>query len=339
MAPNFSSYLTSPTIRLLPNPPASQPCSDTQYIVHRALLTSQSQYLKKRTRESYILLENTTEETVGLFLEWLYRGDYDVPTSAIDEQEEDAEEEQGPVVQAAMTGGVGVWGKKAAVFGRKYILEKSRSEGLQSQYVSFGQDGEVTMKGATKKPASKPIQLPSPPASPTMEKPFPSISGFLPLSPEFNPLKPGTVSIILPPEAPPQPAPQPSERKPVVTLDSILSSHLAVYVFALRYHVPTLAELSLTKISSVVEFHPPVADTLVRFARAVYYDAEETGNMATLTKGSPLRAFLARYAAYRLEEVKTHDSFKKLLAEGGPFVVDLVNCVMGGAGKGDIWVK
>ncbi|KAI5780282.1 hypothetical protein DFH27DRAFT_339615 [Peziza echinospora] len=147
MAPSFSSYLTSPTIRLLPNPPAAQPCSDTQYIVHRALLTAQSPYLKKRTRESYILLENTTEETVGLFLEWLYRGDYDVPTSAIDEQEEEAEPEQGPVVQAAMAGAVGVWGKKPAQFGRTYSAEKAQSEGYKSLYVNW-EGNEVTVKGA-----------------------------------------------------------------------------------------------------------------------------------------------------------------------------------------------
>ena len=106
--------------------------------------------MRKRTRESYILLENTREETVGLFLEWLYRGDYDIPTSAIDEEEEEEAEEHHPVVAAAMAGCVGVWGyNKPAVVGRSYVLEKSRSEGLQSKYVVFGADGQVSVIGRT----------------------------------------------------------------------------------------------------------------------------------------------------------------------------------------------
>jgi len=94
------------------------------------------------------VLEDTNEETVGLFLEWLYRGDYDVPTSAIDEQEEEVEEEQHPVVMAAMAGSVGVWGyNKPATIGRSYTLERARSEGLQSKYVSFDVNGEVSVVG------------------------------------------------------------------------------------------------------------------------------------------------------------------------------------------------
>ena len=94
-------------------------------------------------------MENTAEETVGLFLEWLYRGDYDIPTSAIDEQEEEVEE-QHPVVAAAMAGCVGVWGyNQPVVVGRSYVLEKSCSEGLQSKYVTFGVDGQVSVIGGT----------------------------------------------------------------------------------------------------------------------------------------------------------------------------------------------
>ena len=84
-----------------------------------------------------------------MFLEWLYRGDYDIPASAIDEQEEEVEE-QHPVVAAAMAGCVGVWGyNKPLVVGRSYLLEKSRSEGLQSKYVTFGADGQVSVIGGT----------------------------------------------------------------------------------------------------------------------------------------------------------------------------------------------
>lgn len=94
------------------------------------------------------MLEDTNEETVGLFLEWLYRGDYDVPTSVIDEQEEESEEEQHPVVVAAMAGPVGVWGyNQSATIGRSYTLERARSEGLQSKYVSFDVNGEVSVVG------------------------------------------------------------------------------------------------------------------------------------------------------------------------------------------------
>ncbi|KAF8420424.1 hypothetical protein EV426DRAFT_706191 [Tirmania nivea] len=338
MAPQFSSYLTSPTIRLIPNPPASQPCSDTQYIVHRGLLISKSQYLKKRTRESYIVLEDTNEETAGLFLEWLYQGDYAVPASAIDEQEmEEAEEEHNPVVVAAMAGAIGVWGyNKPATIGRSYTLERARSEGLQSQYVSFGVDGEVSVLGAGKKPVSKPIQLPSPPMSPTIEylKPkFSNVNGFIMLSPEQNPVKPSTVSIDLDNAAVKPPK---KFQKSIVTLDSILASHLALYVLSLRYQIPELAQLVLIKVSTLCELQQPSADTIVGFIRGVYYDDEETGNFAGLTRGTPLRAFVAKYSAFRLDEVKTSEGFKKLLADGGEFVVDLVQCVMGGAGKGGL---
>ncbi|RPB24071.1 hypothetical protein L211DRAFT_837977 [Terfezia boudieri ATCC MYA-4762] len=330
MASQFSSYLTSPTIRLIPNPPASQPCSDTQYIVHRGLLTSKSQYLKKRTRESYIVLEDTNEETVGLFLEWLYRGDYDIPTSAIDEQEEAAEEEQHPVVMAAMAGSIGVWGyNKPATIGRSYILEKAQSEGLQSKYVSFDMNGEVSIVGAEKKPVSRTIQLPSPPMSPTIRylKPqLPKVNGVLMMSPDLKPVKPSTVSIEIDDTAV---EPQQKSRKAVITLDSILASHLALYVLSLKYQIPELAQLVLIKVSTLCESQPPCADTLVGFIRGVYYDAEETGNFAALTRGTPLRAFVAKYSTFRLEEVKTSDGFQKLLAEGGEFVVDFVQSVRG----------
>lgn len=355
------SYLTSPTIRLLPSPPCSQPCSDTQYIVHRALLTSKSQYLKKRTRESYILLENTTEETVGLFLEWLYRGDYEIPTNAIDEQEEETEVH--PVVQAAMAGPVGVWGKKAAVLGRPYVHELARTPGRHSQYVIFGENGEVSVRGgkywhhseksmevkhtdissAGGKPLpTSTIQLPSPPASPTVGHTKPNINGFLTLSSEQNPT---TLSSELKPQKPTTTTkseklqPQPNQSKPIVTLGSILASYLALYVLSLRYQITSLAQLTIIKISGVLESYPPPAETLVDFIRGIYYDSEETGNCASLTKGTALRGFIAKYSSFRLEEVKSSDGFKKLIGEGGEFVVDLVGCVMGGADKGDIWVK
>jgi len=185
-----------------------------------------------------------------------------------------------------------------------------------------------------KKPAPKQNQLPSPPMSPTREhlKPqLPNVNGFLTLSSELKPMKPNTVSIDVGNGAA---EPQQRSRKSVVTLDSILASHLALYVLSLRYQIPELAQLVLIKVSALCESKPPCADTLVGFIRGVYYDSEVTGNFAGLTRGTPLRAFVAKYSAFRLEEVKTSDSFKKLLAEGGEFVVDLVQCVMGSVGKG-----
>lgn len=105
--------------------------------------------MKKRTRESYILLEDTTEATVSLFLEWLYQGDYSIPSSAVveEDEEEEEEEELHPVVAAAAGGAVGVWAKKPAKFGRVYEKERAQTSGLQSRYVVFGKDGKVGLKG------------------------------------------------------------------------------------------------------------------------------------------------------------------------------------------------
>jgi len=327
MSPQFSSFLTSPTIRLIPNPPVSQPCSDTQFIVHRGLLTSKSSYLKKRTRESYILLEGTSEETVGLFLEWLYTGKYDIPTDAIDVEEE--EEEQHPVVTAAMAGCVGVWGyNKPAIIGRSYVLEKARSEGLRSKYVTFQPDGGVSVIGA-----SEQIQLPSPPISPKIHNCKPTLNG---INHDVKGVKPTTVPVNL---DPPANLPQQKIHKPTITLDSILASHLAIYVFSMRYQISELGHYALAGISAFLELHTPCANSLAAFARGVYYDNEETGNISGLTRGTPLREFVARYSAWRLEEVKSSDGFKKLLSQGGEFVVDLVQCVMGGESNVGIWVK
>lgn len=192
---------------------------------------------------------------------------------------------------------------------------------------------------AEKKPVSKQIQLPSPPMSPTIEhlKPqFPNVNGLLMLSPELKHTKPSTISVGVGNAAV---EPHKKSRKSVVTLDSILAYHLALYVLSLKYQIPELAQLVLIKVSALCESQPPCADTLVAFVRGVYYNAEETGNFAGFTRGTPLRAFVAKYSAFRLEEVKTNEGFKKLLAEGGEFVVDLVQCVMGGAGKGSLWVN
>lgn len=183
---------------------------------------------------------------------------------------------------------------------------------------------------------SEPVQLPSPPISPKIEH-----GSLTPPNP-----KPATVSIHLdPPSAPAAPAappPPPTEAQhkpsaPVVTIDTILAAHLALYAFSVRYQIMELNQQALFKISSFLESHPPPADSLVGFIRGAYYDSEETGNIAAQTKGSPLREFIARYVAYRLEEVKSHPAFKKLLGQGGEFTVDLVQCVMGGAGV--VWVK
>lgn len=167
--------------------------------------------------------------------------------------------------------------------------------------------------------------------SPTVEhlKPsFPNINGYLPNQ------KPITVSIMLDEDTA---EPQQNPIKPVITLDSILGSHLALYFLAMRYQIPELAHITLLKIFEVCESHPPCAETLVGFVRGVYYDAEETGMSAGLTRGTPLRDFVAKYSAFRLDEVKTSDGFKKLLAQGGEFVVDLMQCVMGG--KRGVWLN
>ena len=153
---------------------------------------------------------------------------------------------------------------------------------------------------------------------------LPNVNGVLMLSPDLKHVKPNTVSIDIDNAAVKQ-----KSRKLVITLGSILASHLALYVLSLKYQIPELAQLALIKVSALCESQPPCADTLVGFVRGVYYDAEETGNFAGLTRGTPLRDFVAKYSAFRLAEVKTNTGFQKLLAEGGEFVLDFVNCVKG----------
>ena len=285
-------------------------------------------------------MENTTEETVELFLEWLYRGDYNIPTSAIDEQEEEAEEEH-PVVTSAVAGYVGVWGcNKPAAVGRSYVLEKSSSRGLESKYVAFGEDSQVSVIGGiyllhtrelgghayhrVTEAISERVQLPSALISPKIEHdslPSPS-------------LMPMTVSIHH------DPPPTEAQHKPcasAVTIESILAAHLALYAFSVRYQIMELNQQILFKISAYLESHSPSADSLICFIRGVYCDSEETGNIGGLTRDSPLREFVVRYVAYRLEEVRSHPSFKKLLAQRSEFAVDLVQCIMGGVGT--TWVK
>jgi len=187
----------------------------------------------------------------------------------------------------------------------------------------------TTATTAEKKPVSKTIQLPSPPMSPTIEhlKPqLPNVNGVLILSPDLKSVKPSTASVDIDNAAV---KPQQKSRKLVITLGSILASHLALYALSLRYQIPELAQLVLIKVSALCESQPPCADTLVGFIRGVYYDAEESGNFAGLTRGTPLRDFVAKYSAFRLAEVKTCNGFQKLLAEGGEFVLDFVNCVKG----------
>lgn len=180
---------------------------------------------------------------------------------------------------------------------------------------------------------SEPIQLPSPPISPKVEhcKPNPTpVCGSLP-SPNQEPT---TVSNHLDP--PPAEA-QHKSCAPAVTVESVLAAHLALYAFSVRFQIVDLNQQALFKISAFLETHSPPADSLVCFIRGVYYDSEETGNIAGLTRGSPLREFVAKYVAYRLEEVKSSPGFKKLLGQGGDFTVDLVQCVMGDSET--VWVK
>lgn len=151
--------------------------------------------------------------------------------------------------------------------------------------------------------------------------------------PPFN-LMPMTVSIH---HDPPPTEAQHKSSASAVTIESILAAHLALYAFSVRYHIMELNQQTLSKISAYLESHSPSADSLICFIRGVYYDSEETGNIGGLTRDTPLREFVARYVAYRLEEVRSHPSFKKLLAQGSEFAVDLVQCIMGGAGTA--WVK
>lgn len=136
-------------------------------------------------------------------------------------------------------------------------------------------------------------------------------------------------------EATPTPTLAPVPRVPKTTPADHLSTHLSLHLFALRYQIAALAHLSLVKLSSVLESHPPAPKALVSLIKDAYYGEEGTGEVA---KAGELRGFLSRYTAMRLDEVRGDKEFKELLGRGGEFAVELVGCVMGGKGE-EVWVR
>jgi len=114
----LASVLQSGSIRLH--------SGDKEFVVHRKLLEHNLKDLHVSSRDRYVEFDRD-DETVGYLLEFLYTGDY-TPTSQVQEQpprytpsshgsplEPAAEQEPHPMVIAARTSGLGIWGRPAAV--------------------------------------------------------------------------------------------------------------------------------------------------------------------------------------------------------------------------------
>lgn len=115
-----ASVLQSGSVRLL--------SGDKEFVVHRQLLQHNLCDLHVSSRDRYVEFDRD-DETVGYLLEYLYTGDY-TPTSPVREQPPrytpcyngappqrtaEPEPEPHPMVIAARTSGLGIWGRPAAV--------------------------------------------------------------------------------------------------------------------------------------------------------------------------------------------------------------------------------
>lgn len=115
------SVLQSGSVRLL--------AGDKEFVVHRKLLEHNLHGLPVTSRDRYVGIDGD-ERSVGYLLEYLYTGDY-TPSTTRPEQpphrdeeaqrynggshQEVAEEEIHPMILAARTSGLGIWGRPAAL--------------------------------------------------------------------------------------------------------------------------------------------------------------------------------------------------------------------------------
>ncbi|KAI9876045.1 MAG: hypothetical protein M1830_007458 [Pleopsidium flavum] len=121
---SFASVLQAGSIRLL--------VGDKEFVVHRKLVEHNLNYLHISSRDRYVDIEGD-EHSAGYLLEYLYTGDY-TPSTTHQEQspyyDEEAPRYSGasdqdvavpvegeihPMVLAARTSGLGIWGRPAAL--------------------------------------------------------------------------------------------------------------------------------------------------------------------------------------------------------------------------------
>ncbi|KAI9883525.1 MAG: hypothetical protein M1823_004714 [Watsoniomyces obsoletus] len=150
----------------------SQGTNTPEYIVHRSLLTQHLRSLQISAHERVIDLEDSDDETLGYLLEFVYTGDYtpsspslEEPSSSQDvvmgdagDEEHDAkkkeEDEIHPMVLAARTSALGVWGRAPALH-TKFLHTDTTSTSTSS--AESGSETDVTSPSSHSSTSSRTV--------------------------------------------------------------------------------------------------------------------------------------------------------------------------------------
>ncbi|RPA85568.1 hypothetical protein BJ508DRAFT_411963 [Ascobolus immersus RN42] len=306
---SWASVLSSPTIRL------STPSSEAQFFVHRSLLQQQTALLSNlKPRDSHLSLPSpATEATLRIFLEYLYSSSYTLPTPApthtkkrrdIAPEEDDTPHpitttfNASPLLTAASLGALGVWGKAPAKHARYTSIHTGEGV-LNNRGTHYPKDSiYVKSDGATYIHPSDASIL-TPPPSPKLEK-------------------------KLEIDVPPAPRGYATKQKPLIN-DHILAQHLEVYRFAKHFNISGLAHLALKNFSEALLAREKAINTadIAKLIETVFTGKHED---------KELKAFLVRYAAFRLDKLREDEGFSSFVGKGGEFVLSLLGVVAGKKG-------
>ncbi|KAF8243294.1 hypothetical protein K440DRAFT_664239 [Wilcoxina mikolae CBS 423.85] len=229
---SFASFLSSPTVRIRIPPSPHSDEDEKFYTVHRSLLKNNTNLLSSsniKPRETLCTLPSSTSPAAfEAVLEHLYTGHY-----VLAEEYEYAESQEptpSPVLQAAMKGAIGVWGKPAAI--HDDTASKRNISSYQSELFPNLRNGYSTPSCGDKADIQT---LPSPPPSPKFAEHEPVLTT--------------------------QKAQLVVKRS---TPASRLAAHLEVYALARCYAVKRLAEVALENIKKEVVASPEILHELVR---------------------------------------------------------------------------
>ncbi|KAI9684739.1 MAG: hypothetical protein M1829_000114 [Trizodia sp. TS-e1964] len=349
----FAHILESPTIRLLVAP-------DKEFTVHRALLEKHLPDLRIPTRERYLHFEGD-QESVSYLLECLYTGNYHAPS--IDHSPDSAHAEESvpavsphnhhPIVVAARTSALGVWGRPAAVHSKRHEIEPVNSlapAGKASPPVEahhpmvlaartstlgvWGRPAAVHSKKVTHLPTTPKQEtareassyfasgsgsrtgLPSPPASPNGKNAqTPAAEAAI------------TTTTVAEPAAVPIPKP---------TVATVFLIHARIYLLAKHYSLSSLEHLVLEKLHHLLSSTGTTATSgdIASLVKAVYsLPSSSSEKEAKSTSGAPhIRKLVLQHvvSAHSAQNLQADKEFASLLRGGGDLVIDFLGEVAGG---------
>jgi len=257
---SFASFLSSPTIRV--RILATHPDQDEKsYTVHRSLLKSHTNLLAAasvKARETTCALPaSTSAPAFEAVLEYLYTGNYQLANAHTSSATDETAPEPSPVLQAAMKGAIGVWGRPAAI--NDYaVAERNISSYESTLFPGLWTNGYASFPAAQQQ-QQQTQQPPSPPPSPTL---------FDEQEPSLN------------------------EKKTRVVVKSTpatrLAGHLEVYELARRYAVKELSKTALENVQKEVVASPQILRELVR---AVYGTKQRNEELRHFVVGVVVKNF------------------------------------------------